>query len=351
MTLKHNDSAEERGFISKEKLLEYVSEEDIFQLVFSQIPEEFEYITSPFRSDKNPGCWFQRDIGTDKLRFVDFAHNKVVKGIKMINIDCFDAVQVYYGLNSFYETLEFIKRKLLKKEHLDKVPSLHVKKKADIVKKVKKPVEIMIQTRDFDYRDQKFWQPYGITKQQLIQDKVFPLAKFKMKNTKKGDFTNHCRGLAYAFTDFEQGRKKIYRPKKKGKQRFFTNCGANDIGGDIPPFGNKLLITKSYKDWRVVTNQGMYSVWFQNEGMFPSIVILKALIEGYKKVYIVFDNDQAGKEAAEKLVELINSYFPNKAKALFVPKTHSKVTDPSDLLYYSGMHHLNQFLNLIRHDI
>ena len=64
----------ERGFINKKKILEYVSEEQIFELVFGFEPVECEYVESPFRDDRNPGCWFQY-CPSGKLRFVDFANS------------------------------------------------------------------------------------------------------------------------------------------------------------------------------------------------------------------------------------------------------------------------------------
>ena len=67
------DKVIESGFINKNKILEYVTQHDIFELVFGFKPIEFEYITSPFREDSSPGAWFEVDLNTNKLRFTDFA--------------------------------------------------------------------------------------------------------------------------------------------------------------------------------------------------------------------------------------------------------------------------------------
>ena len=42
------------------------------------------------------------------------------------------------------------------------------------------------------------------------------------------------------------------------KPRFVTNCTADDVGGvhSIDPFSQYIIITKSYKDYRVIKNQG-----------------------------------------------------------------------------------------------
>ena len=224
------DDIAESGFISKNKILEYVSQADIFQLVFGFKPIEFEYVTSPFREDTNPGCWFEIDLNTNKLRFTDFADTRVIKGVKMSNIDCFDAVRVYYGLPNFYKALEFIKAKLIDGRDIkhDIVHKIYIKPK----KRVKKKVKILMNTRDFYLIDRNYWQlRYNISKENLIEDKVFPIKKFKLFDTKTGDHMFRTDDIAYAYTDFKSGNKKIYRPKKKGSRRFITNCDAEDVGG------------------------------------------------------------------------------------------------------------------------
>jgi hypothetical protein len=334
------DDIEELGFISKQKLLEYVTEEDIFELVFKFKPVEFEYITSPLRIDTNPGCWFETDITTGKLMFRDFG-----RGDRPL--DCFDVVQQYFNLPNFYKTLDFVKKTLL-----DKVGIQHDIKTYVAVSKrkvvVKNKIKILVKTKPFTDSDRKFWQPLEITKEQLIEDKVFPISMFKMLGTKKGDITIKVNKPTYAYTDFEDGQKKIYQPYKKKKFRFSTNCDENAVGGinKLVPYGRQLLITKSYKDYRVLKNQGLNVVWFQNEGMIPSLKILSNLIERFDKIIVFFDNDNTGIEAANKVVNLINSQVLNKARQvhLDVELVKKDITDPADLMKQMGKSTLIEFL-------
>ena len=101
-----------KGFIDKNDILKYVSEEDIFELVFKFKPKEFDYVTSPFRKDSDAGCWFQY-YPSGKLKFTDFGSQVYIRGRKMINIDCFDAVQIFFNLTNLYQTLAFIKKHLI----------------------------------------------------------------------------------------------------------------------------------------------------------------------------------------------------------------------------------------------
>lgn len=341
------DKIVESGFISKDKLLEYVTQEDIFQLVFGFKPVELEYITSPFREDNNPGCWFEIDLNTNKLRFTDFADTRVINGVKMSNIDCFDSVMVYFGLPNFYKTLEFIKARLIdgKSVKHDIVHKIYKKPK----KKVKKRVKILMNTRDFIIKDKIFWENrYGISKQNLIDDKVFPIKKFKLFDTKTGDHMFRTDDIAYAYTEFESGNKKIYRPKKKGSRRFITNCSAEDVGGMNTSIksGRLLIITKSYKDYRVLRNLGLNVRWLQNEGMFPTGDAFWNLITSFDKVVVFFDNDEAGIKASYDLVELINFTEINKASSLYLPTDllSKGISDPSDLVHKRNQQELINFL-------
>ena len=104
------DDIEVKKFLDKDKILEIVSEEDIFEMIFGFKPKEFDYVTSPFRQDNKPGCWV---IVTGKLKFIDWASDYYVNGVKMVSMDCFDAVKLYYQLPNFYDTLHFIYNHLI----------------------------------------------------------------------------------------------------------------------------------------------------------------------------------------------------------------------------------------------
>ena len=335
----------EKGFIDKYTILKYVSEADIFELVFRFKPREYDYVVSPFREDKNPGCWFENSI-SGKLTFVDFGSQIYQGNTKMIRIDCFDAVQKFYKIGNLYNTLLFIRKHLIEGKNLEQreVKQFVVKQKDDI--------DILINSRSFNLEDKAYWfDRYQITKQNLIEDKVFPIIKYKVLNSKKfGDYAVTVRDLTYCYTDFESGRKKIHRPNETGKKRFITNCTQNDIGGIrfLPLTGKNLIITKSLKDYRVLRNQGCNVIYFQNEGMFPTLDILLPLCNRFKYVTVFFDNDQAGIEAAIKLVSIINSYIPGKASYTHFPielLVLKEITDPSDFIYKEGRTQLIQFLN------
>lgn len=333
------DSGANYGYINKEELLEYVTTEDIFELVFGFKPQEYQYTTSPFRQDQTAGCWFERNFD-GKLKFKDFGSQIYIRGKKMINIDCFDAVQIYYGLPNLYQTLNFIVDKLLKGKSVEK------KIVKRVIAKEKIGFEIAIEARDFLMQDKYFWEDrYNIKKENLIEDKVFCIQKFATKSA-KGTFITTPKDITYCFTEFKSGHRKIYQPFSE--KRFLTNCKPFDIGGlhKYVKGTDKLVISKSYKDWRVLTNAGINSIWFTSEVTPPSLEILLSYCFNHKEIVIFFDNDETGIFNAKNLAEIINSYFPGKAKSLVLPfqLNAEGISDPSDLIHKKGLPTLLKFL-------
>ena len=129
------------GYIDKSIILSNYKEEDIFELVFGFKPVEYQYVTSPFRVDNNPGCWFERNPLNNKLIFVDYGDSLFNKQ------DCFSCIKRYFKLPNFYRTLLFINESLSDKiKHSN---DFEVSNKTELTVKEKKKVEIYIKPRNF----------------------------------------------------------------------------------------------------------------------------------------------------------------------------------------------------------
>lgn len=329
-----SDNQEKRGFINKNKILSYVTEEQIFSLVFGYQPVELEYVTSPFRQDDTPTCYFER-LGQNKLRFIDHS--------RKFYPDCFEAVQVYFGLSSFYSTLDYIYKQLIQGKSLAPLPPKQV---CDEERDEDAPVVIHPKTRWFTSHDANFWQPYEITRQQLMDDNVFAVSHVTLFNTRKGDISYDVNELCYLYTGFESNRKKLYFPERT-ERRFISTCSKNDVGciDTLPPYGKRLIITKSYKDCRVIRNTGRYSVWFQSEGTVPDLDLLTSIVKRFDEVIVLYDNDDAGIKAAMELSAIINSIFQNKSRAIWLPEIlcEKGISDSGDLVKDAGYGELRQF--------
>ena len=320
----NSDNLNRRGFISKESILDLVTQEQIFELVFNFIPQEFDYVVSPLRYDRTPGCWFTYHTN-GVLYFIDFAHTRT-------HSDCFNIVQDFFQFPNFYLTLEYIHKTLIQ----GKMELKPVINKEETKKIVKEKVKLLIEARAFSSADVKFWSQYEIRKKHLVEDRVFAVQKLFALNTKSGSHIIDCNDIAYSYNDFAEARKKVYFPMREGRKRFLTNCTKNDVGGlnSLVCYGKELIIAKSYKDYRVLKNNGKNVVWFQNEGMIPNDSILNLLVRHFNSIIVWFDNDQPGIIASEKIKTHINTLVPGKAKNLWLPERSLEVgiKDPSDCI-------------------
>ena len=335
-----SDEPPRSGFIDKNEILKYVTEEDIYELVFGYKPEEYDKVCSPMRVDYSPGAFFSRSPYTDKLLFIDFGDPNNT------HYDCFSAVKTYYNLPNFYQTLVFIYNHLIKGQNLTKREQIN---KTVTIKPEDKRVKIILQTRPYLIMDKIFWERYGIDKSHLLEDRVLPITKYKVESIVKGSYINSAHTLSYAYTDFPSGNKKIYFPYRDGNKRFLTNCSKNDIGGLSKLDFNdpQLVITKSYKDYRVLKNLGYNCIWLQNEGMIPDIDVLKTFIPYFEDIIIFYDNDETGIKASLKVKNFIDSNFGKNCYILNLPEKllEQKIKDPSDMYYLKGKQELINFLN------
>lgn len=329
--------------INTEEILKRIRQEDIFKIVFEDIDLNKKY-TAPYRDDKEAGCWFH--YYEDVLYFTDFASNP-------INLTCFGLLQKVFN-KSFKEVLELINSHFKlglgnSTSQPKQVKFEPIKIKKQIVKKQIK--NILAYIRPFEQRDIKYWSQYGITIEQLKSDKVYAISNFKAINKEGKTFLSSTPDIAYAYTDFENNKLKIYRPNKK-EFKWFTNLNQNDVGNvNSVKCVDYIIITKSYKDCRVLRNLGYNSIWFQNEGQFPNKIILNSLLYSFNSIYIWFDNDTTGMSMSNVLKETIKNIFPDKTiKIILIPPIlfrNQGIKDPSDYYKTLGKEKLKEFIKNI----
>lgn len=323
--------------LSPEQILSIVSEKDIFHLFIKEeiITDKGALYKAPYRNDEHPDCYFEEF--DNKLYFVDFADIPQSK-------NCFSFIQKCTNLN-FRDSLQYIIKHLNLGKGNNPIREETTLKENKVVevRKIKKDRVITFLPRKFNYKDMKFWSQYEISRQNLEEDKVIPIDLYKSTSRKGEPFVIKPLDIMYAYTDFDNNKVKIYRPYGNKEEKWFTNCTQNDIGNvdNLPISGDQLIISKSYKDCRVLRNQGLNVVWFQNEGMIPAPTLLVSLCKRFKSIIVWFDNDKAGIKSAKLVVSHINSLFPGKAKAIHL---EGEQKDPSDYLAKKGKKELLKFL-------
>jgi hypothetical protein len=312
--------------LTKDEILKRVSQEDIFLIVFKTV-EIGKYYTNPLREDSVPGCYF--NWYNNILWFCDFADSKISR-------DCFEMLKDYYNLN-FYQVLEHINDyfKLGLSEGEVAVP-VSISIMESPIKQEKPKNHITYKAKKFDRHHRNYWTKYQITKNQLLSDNIYPTIWYRFWSSKKQNWViirPQASDVTYSISQWDDAIK-ICRAKCTGKGKWITNCTKNHVGGmDKLPFsGDSLIITKSYKDWRVLTNQGLSCIWFQNEGMFPDKSLLESICMTFEKVIIWFDNDATGIKASDKLCQMMTFHNDVRRTHLPVSCLKYKIKDPADCI-------------------
>ena len=159
--------------------------------------------------------------------------------------------------------------------------------------------------RDYDI---EYWSQYGISLKWLKYADVYPIShKIIIKNQHKYVFK--ADKLAYAYVERKEGKVsiKIYQPKNTNGYKW-SNKHDNSVISlwtKIPEYGNVLCICSSVKDSLCLwANAGIPAVCPQGEGYRMSTTAINELKRRFKKIYILFDNDEAGILDGKKLAEV-----------------------------------------------
>lgn len=265
-----------------------------------------EPICNPFRSDNTPGCWL--DKFNNLIILVDFA-SKEFNGMSII-----EATKRKYNLsfkNALYKLLELSNVSL---STLKRTPSNFKNRqfsnftfKISILPYHNSDGEVC-----FLKRDAVYWKKRYVSSANLVEDQVYSVKSY-ITNSKKSPNINRIRvpnTLCYAYT--VNNKYKLYMPLVK---QFISQLTENDIGGYdlLPEKGDLLIITKSYKDYRVIKNLGYNVIWVQGEIMEIPEYYIQELSNRFTQILFIYDNDSTGIINAQDRVSTFNSYFPNKA--------------------------------------
>ena len=296
-----------------ENVLSRISQESIFSLLLGETPEINKLYFSLVREDKTPGCEFM--WYGNKLIFIDFGYHKQ-------HLDCFGVISERENIN-LNDTLYIINKHFKLGLNGTGTP-LPIRYNIVHAKTIKKEsTKIIFKPRKFNLHDKKYWTDYGITKENLIEDRVHAVLWYKFYSNKlQKTITIRPNTISYAYHEFSP-RVKIYSPfKDKRKGKFITNTITNDIGGltSYKSFTKRLIITKSYKDYRCIKNFGINTIWFQAEGVIPDAEILIPLIDAHEEFIVIYDNDTTGISTSTNLTAVLNSHFPGKARNVTVPR-------------------------------
>lgn len=251
-------------------------------------------IKSPLREDKNPSFRiFSRD--GISLIYKDFSTGEAGNIITLLS--------KYWGL-----TYQGALRRIY-----DDIPKyispISINNKNDVnlfLRNKPSDIEIEVIIKDWDEYSIDYWLQYGITLDVLKESSVYPInglifIRQGLKTYRKAD------KLAFVFYEYKEGNTtiKVYQPYSK-KMKWLSKHTSDVISlwTTLPEKGAKVIICSSLKDALCVKcATGIPTIALQGEGYTVSNRVIRELKQRFNSVYILFDNDEAGKNFGKKLAK------------------------------------------------
>lgn len=197
---------------------------------------------------------------------------------------------------------------------------------------------IMIKRKAWSESALRYWKDYHISKDILTKFNVYSLECYWLiKNNKTEVYTAQTNPI-FCY-DFGGQKYKIYKPLDHNF-RFMTNAESNILQGmdQLAERGELLIITKSLKDVMVLHELGYDSVAVQSEGSIPPKHVTECLQSRFSDILVLFDNDSAGIQGAEKFCQL------HDLQSIMIPK-ESKAKDIAEFV---KLHGVNKAKHLVK---
>ena len=267
--------------ITRELVLKYRSEYDIYCEYLGYQPVIGKLYSSPFRRDSNPS--FGLFMGRSRaLMFKDFGTGE--------SGDCFKFVQELEGLKP-KETLRSIYYRLAKHHFTKKHTKLPELKESE--------TEIVTVKVPFSQISLDYWAKYGISPETLEKFEVSEISQIWVNGVCTARITKDKPSFKYRI--FEKC--KIYRPFNK-ENRFINNCGPLHLQGwaQLDENSDTVIITKSLKDVMCLYELGFNAFAVGGEGHALHPKLLTHLRKNYKHIILNYDADTAGIKNARKIL-------------------------------------------------
>ena len=313
--------------ITRDDILDYTSQEQIYSHYLGEKVDSLGVFHSPLREDNIPSfaLYFHR-VERNVLMFKDFATGDsgdfVVLVMKMFNLSYYEALwKIAYDMNITNLNVQATRTagnytKIVQKERVD----------------------LGVKLRPWEIRDKIYWSSFGIKKSTLKKFNVHPICYVFYNNA-----AVKAHNYAYVYVEEKDGSTsyKIYQPYEAKNRKWINNANYTVHQGytQLPIVGDLLIITKSLKDVMALHDAvGIPSVGLQSES------VMEEYKSRFKKVICLFDNDEAGKKLSLGFTQRYG--VPH----FFVPEL-PKVTDFSDLVKVKGQEQAVQILNQLINEI
>jgi len=303
--------------VSLQLIYSRISDYDIYRYEIGNFTINHAFC-NPLRKDNNPSfVIYMNESG--QLRHKDFADSSYSgSGIEF--------VQQKYGL-SIGDAMKKIAKNFGLLEQDNKIYKEVLSTYTKPVMDIKRYTFIQINPRKWEQRDADYWKQFGITVDELKNEKVYPLKELFI-NRKREQFPQS--ELVYAY-QYESGFK-IYFPQREKGERWKSNIKTSIVENikilqELDPA--VVLITKSKKDRLVLSRYFPYVMNVQNESRSCFTPEFVEMLKG-RDVWINYDSDEAGVKNCTNITSEFGYKYIN------VPKNYLPIKDFADLYKEHG---------------
>lgn len=249
-------------------------------------------------SERTPSMYVFYCNTKNTYKYKDFSTDK--------SGDAIDLVQSIFSLSNRYEAV-----KKIVSDYNDFI--LHNKDYsiADFKKHTRYEVSLF-ETRDWNNLDAKYWGEYSIGSQLLKHYHVKPLKLYEMSKEEDGETkTLSIKGhFIYGYFKRDGSLYKIYQPKIQTKK--FLKVKNYIQGSEQLSKSDTLFIASSLKDGMCLKNMFKKYDFIapDSENTLIKKEQLDTIVSKYSRVYVIFDNDDAGRNATQKYITKYDNFIP-----------------------------------------
>ncbi|PZR21806.1 MAG: hypothetical protein DI539_07185 [Flavobacterium psychrophilum] len=275
---------------------------DFFRIYFGadlqlSTPKRFGNIKSPFYNDNNGSfSIYQKENG--RWYFHDHG-NPYYLG------DCFDFYAFVYKLDIQKDFPEILRR--MEKVLQDGISQVAEMSSTNGLVDISDVSSVEVHKVPMSDRAKEFWKAFGITEGILRINRVMQINGYTTTFNDGTTKDTWQEDMVFAY-DMD-GYYKIYYPKTETREKkFFTyKCkGKREhiFGRRFQNQSDVLFLTGGEKDVMTLHSLGYQAICLGSENAQPSRRLAKDLFEEDVKVVVLYDNDDAGRDGAEKISKL-----------------------------------------------
>lgn len=276
-------------------------------------------ISNPFQAEKQetPSFNIFPAMGSGEWRYKDFATGD--------DGSCFDLVMKLQN-KSFSEALETIKSDM----------NLFIENFTPVEPKRNKTVEVnksfTISKKPFSQKELDFWAKFKIDYDTLIKYNVSSLAKFNTVSKSGNPYEVVSGETKFIFAYENDNWTKLYKPLDEKKYKF-QYLGEKEPGfmfgwKQLPKEGEIVFITGGEKDVMCLAAQDYNAFTLNSETATLNKEIAAELKQRFKKVIVLYDNDETGLKQSQ-IISVTHGFY-----RVVLPEIANNGKDISD--YFSN---------------